>query len=161
MVKRLYFLVIMVILLYGCTSKLSSNKLYLNYIGKEVPECFENFEGMGKEVFPDFLSWGVFKYTANYDCLKKEYLYDTILQFRDTLKDGTIVQDKKFEISECKYFPNDLSFYKVAIEKKFIKGKYDCDNKIYIHGIKYPYMHDVLYDTISHSTIHLVTTIRE
>lgn len=161
MVKKSSLLVFALVLLYGCGFEQPADKLYLNYTGKEVPECFENFEGMGKEVFPDFLSWAVFKYTANLDCLKKEYLKDTIFQFRDTLKDGTIVQDKKFEISECKYFPNDLSFYKNAIEKGFIKAKYDCDNKIYFHGIKYPYMHDILYDTISHNTVHLVTTIRE
>jgi len=161
MVKRLYSFLIMMILLYGCTSKQSANKLYLDFIGKEVPVCFENFEGMGKEVFPDFLSWGVFKYTASYKCIENEYLKDTIFQFSDTLKDGTIIQDKKFEINECKYFPKDLSFYKNTIDKGFIDAKYDCDNKIFIHGIKYPYMHDILYDTISHNTVHLVTTIRE
>lgn len=146
----------------GCGGTQSAGSLYLNYCKKEVPQCFENFEGMGKEVFPHFMSWGVFKYDAPYDCIKKEYLDDTLMPVKEYAEDSSVVvRDQKFTVLECEYFREDLSFYKNAIGENFIQAHYDCNNKIYIRGIKYPYVHEILYDTITHNVVHLVGTIRE
>lgn len=139
------------LLLSSCAVKVSKTTLFQNYTGRSVPVCFEDFQGMGREAFPDFLSWGCFTYLVESSCLEEFYLKDTF----------KTVKDQPFEQMDCRYFSDDLSFYQEAIDAGLIQQKYDCTNKIYFYGIKYPYVHDILYDTVSLEVVHLVSTIRD
>ena len=56
MIKSMFF-VASLVLLTGCGFfNLEQEEFYQLYYDKEVSECFENFDGMGREVFPDFMS---------------------------------------------------------------------------------------------------------
>lgn len=150
--KKFYIIFLIFLIAFtSCGLNKDGNKLFQTYTGKPVPDCFNNFKGMGREAFPDFMSWACFKYSCTHDCLTNEFLKDTLLTDKD----------EQFTLLDCKFFPKDLSFYKEAIDNGFLLKEYSCENKIFIRGIKYPYIHSILYDTMTHNVVHLVSVLRD
>lgn len=155
------FLTVTFFLISNCSIiKTPKEDLFQSYIGKPIPNCFENFDGIGNTIFPDFLSWGCFTYKTNFNCIDSFYLQDTFITPNDTmfLQSNS---ERIFTIANCNEFPNDLSFYQKAIDKKIIDSVYNCENKIFITGIRFPYAHYILYDTVTFEVVHLVSGVRE
>lgn len=136
----------------------SKSALFQSYTGNPMPDCFDNFEGTGQTGLLDFLSWGCFTYKTDFDCLDKFYLQDSLIRENDTL---FLDSNRIFNIYDCNEFPKDLSFYQKAIDENIIKASYECENKILIKGIRFPYAHYILYDTITFEVVHLVSGVRE
>lgn len=126
--------------------------LYEEFINQKPTPNISNLKGEGKLAIPNFMSWGIFNYTCN-----KSYI-DTLLNFNGFFEENEF--NKKFEKDETKYFPTDLSFWTEHSKRKY-KTDFKKQNCIYLTGINFPYIHEILIDTTSYEVLHLISTMRD
>ncbi|WP_136667929.1 hypothetical protein [Flavobacterium sp. H122] len=157
-IKYIFFL--LSVLLLGC-SFLEKKESPVNQLAKLLDlsennkKEIKNCNGEFSEVTPAFMSWGYFTYTAD-DKFINELLakknFSTVNEFNESFKKVPV--DYPFK-------ENDLSFYTDYLNDKTIIKKYDLKNKIALEGSYFPYKHQILYDTVTSESIHLVSGLRE
>lgn len=68
--------------------------------------------------------------------------------------------NKKFERDETQCFLRDLSYWTEHSKEKY-KIDFQKQNCVYLSGINFPFIHDILIDTISFEVLHLISAMRD
>ncbi len=149
--KKITF--ILVILLYSCSHTINNPKvLYKEFMNINPKNNLTNIKGEGKIAIPNFMSWGILNYNCN-----SAYI-DSLIKFDNFFEENEF--NKKFERDDTQYFPKDLSYW-----TEHSKGKYKVDfqkqNCVYLRGINFPFIHDILIDSTSFEVLHLISAMRD
>jgi hypothetical protein len=125
--------------------------LYREFLNIKPYINLSTLKGEGKLAIPNFMSWGIFNYNCN-----SAYI-DSLHNFDDFFEENEF--NKKFENDEPKNFPIDLSYW-----TEHSNGEYKIDfkkeNCLYLNGVNFPYIHDILIDTANYEVLHLVSAMR-
>lgn len=148
-----FAILLLLCIIFSCShAPKNVNALYLELMNDSPPSSIKNLKGEGRIAIPNFMSWGLFNYICDSTYVK--YL----LNFKKYFENNSF--NKAFEISKVNEFPNDLSYWTTNIKQSY-ETKFDKKNCIALHGINFPLIHDILIDTITFKTLHLVSAMRD
>ena len=125
--------------------------LYEEFLNQKPNPSISDLKGEGKLAIPNFMSWGIFNYTCNISYI------DSLLNFNAFFEESEF--NKKFERDHLKNFPVDLSFW-TERSKENLYIDLLIQNCIYLDGTNFPYIHDILIDTVNYRVLHLVSAMR-
>ncbi len=146
------FLILLILHLCSCSyNPKEPQLLYEEFMNQKPSTNISKLKGDGKLALPNYMSWGIFYYTC------KQVYIDSLLIFNNYFEDNEF--NKPFEKNKEKYFPNDLSYWTENSKNKF-RTEFKRQNCIYLNGIIFPYIHDLLIDTTNYEVLHLVSAMR-
>lgn len=152
---KIKFLTILLLFVCSCSIDDSSENavaFYEETMNMKLPADISGFTGEAKSTFPLFMSWGIYNYTCN------THYINSLLDFDNFSEQNGFNQ--KFQRINVKYFTqDDISFFTKQAKGTY-KTAFDTAKCIYLNGINFPYSHELLIDTTTFETLHIVSGTR-
>jgi hypothetical protein len=141
---------VLLVSFYSCSYSPKEPEILFKEFTNINPQQMNLLEVKGEGAFaiPNFLSWGIFNYTCN-----KKYI-NILLEFDNYTEQSEF--NTRFKIGKIKDFPANITYWTKNIKNQY-KTNFNKNNCIYISGTNFPFINQILIDTMTHETLHLIS----